>query len=377
MLLDRFVELCREKGPDLAARLAPEAQSAAEDQWAAAARERWYPLPAVAQNRSLLYAADGSGHVAALNSGFYIVVAQAFLAGPTEDDSVAEVDLEIADARRSATDVSSLRDLMMRRLEAQVALETARRIERPQESVLLLDGSLYAELTHLSLSYGWGVTFGLGLNGGRAAATQPGRVEQTLEAYVRLSRWSAEQGLLVMGVAKTTRAQFMARLLVASEGLPTDEGRPSDPELLYRWLTGTGYSHPILLGADELGGIPLQPEAEELLAECPAMVSCYVRPAPNDDPLRIDVPASAVGLGASFQALEQAWVPDPRAMEPIVALVRAMYGGHTVHNAPLYKVDRKVRLSRRTVEQVYLPVLARIANVPLAVDRSRRRFPVS
>ena len=60
-----------------------------------------------------------------------------------------------------------------------------------------------------------------------------------------------------------------------------------------------------------------------------------------------------------------------------MALVLALYGGHTVHNAPLYKVDRKVRLSRRTVEQVYLPVLERIANVSLSVDRSRRRFPVS
>ena len=376
MLLDRFVELCREKGPDLAKRLDPEAQSEAEDQWAAAARDRWYALPAVAQDRSLLYAVDGSGHVAALNSGFYVVVAQSFLAGPTDADTVAEVDLEIADARRSATDVASLRDLMMRRLESQVALAAARRIERPQESVLLLDGSLYAELTHLSLSYGWGVTFGLGLNGGRSPATQPGRVEQTLEDYVYLSRWSAEQDLLVMGVAKTTRAQFMARLL-EQDGLPTEEGRPSDPELLYRWLTGTGYSHPILLGATEPGDLPLQPEAEELLAQCPAMVSCYIRPAPNDDPLRIDVPASAVGQAESFQAVEQAWVPDRRAIEPIVALVLALYGGHTVHNAPLYKVDRKVRLSRRTVEQVYLPVLERVANVPLSVDRSRRRFPVS
>ena len=377
MLLDRFVELCREKGPDLAKRLAPGTQSEAEDQWAAAARERWHPLPTMAQDRSLLYAVDGSGHVAALNSGFYIVVAQAFLAGPTEADTVAEVDLEIYDARRSATDVSSLRDLMMRRLESQVALETAQRIKRPRESVLLLDGSLHAELTHLSPSYGWGVTFGLGLDGERTAATQPGRVEQTLEDYVRLSQWSAEQDLLVMGVAKTTRAQFMARLL-EQEGLPTDEGRPSDPELLYRWLTGTGYSHPILLGANRARGLfHSSRRRRSCWSKCPAMVSCYVRPAPNDDPLRIDVPASAVGRGDSFQTLEQAWVPDRRAIEPIVALVLALYGGHTVHNAPLYKVDRKVRLSRRTVEQVYLPVLERIANVSLSVDRSRRRFPVN
>ena len=70
MLLDRFVELCREKGPDLAKRLAPDTQSEAEDQWAAAARERWYPLPALAQDRSLLYAVDGSGHVAAPEQRF-------------------------------------------------------------------------------------------------------------------------------------------------------------------------------------------------------------------------------------------------------------------------------------------------------------------
>ena len=67
---------------------------------------------------------------------------------------VAEVNLGLADARESTPDVSSLGDLMMRRLETQIALAAVPRMEHPQESTMLLDRSLYGELTHLSLWYG-------------------------------------------------------------------------------------------------------------------------------------------------------------------------------------------------------------------------------
>lgn len=372
MLVEQFMARCREQGPALAARLDTRARSKAEAEWQKAARKRWYALPSTAPERSphSAFAVDGSGGTLNLNNGFSLVVAQAVLAGPTAADTVAEVNLGMADARKSTPDVSSLGDLMMRRLETQLALEAIPRMEQLKESTLLLDRSLHGELAHLSLWYGRTTDLNTCLMG-EPNAPQP--LENGLENYIRLLSQSCRQNHIVIGISKTIRARFLAHILEQDE-LPMEEGRPSDPELLYRWLNDKGYSHPILLGAAELGDLSLQPEAKDQLADCPAIVSSYVRPVPYDDPIRIDVPASAIGLPKRFMDCESAWVPDPHALEPIVALVRSMYGGPSVHNTLLYKVDRQVRLSRRTLEQVYLPALARVAGVPLAVDRSRRRF---
>ena len=374
MLVDRFMARCREQGPALAARLDTRTRSEAEAQWQKAALARWYALPSMAPERSpgAAFAVDGSGGTLNLNNGFSLVVAQAVLSGPTTADTIAEVNLGLADARESTPDVSSLGDLMMRRLETQLALAAVPRMEHPQESTILLDRSLYGEINHLSLWYGRMNNLSTCLMG---ALNVPQLLEGGLENYIQLLSQSCAQNHLVIGLSKTIRrARFLAYLL-EQDGLPTEEGRPSDPELLYRWLNDTGYSHPILLGAAEIEDGSLQPEAEALLEDCPAIVSTYVRPVPYDDPIRIDVPAGAIGLPKRrFADCEAAWIPDPRALEPIVALVQSMYGGPSVHNTLLYKVDRQVRLSRRTLEQVYLPALARVAGVPLAVDRSRRRF---
>jgi hypothetical protein len=97
------------------------------------------------------------------------------------------------------------------------------------------------------------------------------------------------------------------------------------------------------------------------------------------------VPASAVGLGDRLlpELLDEAatpwpaWVPDPDAVQPVVEAVLASYGGLRAYNAPLYAVDRLVRLPRRDLELRYLPMCAKVAGLPpgaLSVDRGRRRF---
>jgi hypothetical protein len=121
-----------------------------------------------------------------------------------------------------------------------------------------------------------------------------------------------------------------------------------------------------------------------MLGGCPAIVSTYVRPHPADLPLRLDVPASAVGFddrllpaAASASRTWPAWVPDPIVMRPIVLAALAAYGGMSVYNAPLYAVDRLVRLPRRELELRFLPVCERVAGLrpgSLGVDRGRRRF---
>lgn len=361
MFVDEFVRLCAQKGPDLARRLRREPSGPIEAAWAAAVRSRWVPLPDGQPCRSRLYAADGSGHSVELANGSFVVVAQAFLAGPTVAEARAAVDLEIAGCRDDPADISSLRDIMMRRLEATVALEAAVAMDDPDVAVLFLDGSIYAELTHLGPAYGWGARWG----------TATRRVEETLDRYLQLLALAESTGIWVVGVAKTTRATFLSERL-RRDGVGGGSEGPGDPELLGRWTLGPGFAHPVVLARDGLRGTPSAVLSR--LEACPAIVSTYVRLSALDDVLRVDVPAYDLGLDSRVADHQMRWLSDPQQIEPVLRQLIAAYGGQTVYNAPLYAVDKRVRLSLRTVERVYLPILARHAGVRLQLDRGRRRF---
>ena len=69
--------------------------------------------------------------------------------------------------------------------------------------------------------------------------------------------------------------------------------------------------------------------AGEALGDCPAIVSCYLRPHPADLPLRVDIPAGAVGLDDRLSAAALAGLPDPNAVRPVIEAVLASYGHPT------------------------------------------------
>jgi hypothetical protein len=159
-----------------------------------------------------------------------------------------------------------------------------------------------------------------------------------------------------------------------------DGGRPADGELLA--TMPIGWSWPVILDGRRF---PLTSGlAKELLGACPAIVSTYVRPHAADLPLRIDVPVSALGLEdrllpAAGEAARTwpAWLPDPDLMRPVVQTALDAYGGMNVYNAPLYAVDRLVRLPRRELELRFLPVCEKVAGLQpgsLNINRGRRRF---
>jgi hypothetical protein len=225
--------------------------------------------------------------------------------------------------------------------------------------------------------------------------------------------------LWLIGVGKTQRAGFLFDALTASAlGVPhtphgvnrksgqgngrgpaaaagsgvgegegaegNDAGHPADGELLS--TMGTGWSWPLVLDGSRFpmtSGL-----AARTLAPCPAIVCTYVRPHAADLPLRVDVPASLLGLPDRLMPHERgeagrpwpAWVPEPEAMRPFVEAVLGAYGGISVYNAPLYAVDRIVRLPRRELELRYLPVCERAAGLDpgtLGINRGRRRFLIA
>ena len=376
MLLAKFAEQCQAQGAALAANLTSDARTRDEAAWSEAVQQRWNPLPPLSRVsvRHSVSAVDGSGGLLPLNNGFTVLVAQAVLTGAAER-LLAEptaVTLGLAHARGSQGDMSALGDLLMRRLETRLARDAivARGYEAPEPPVVLLDRSLHGEVTHLSRWHGRTEPLAAGLLG---ALDRPELLTNGLDSYIDLLGKAHERRRLVLGITKTLRARFLASLLARQ--VPAGAVFPSDPELLYRWRSGvTGYTDPVMLGAADRSDHDLPLAVESLLADCPAIVSTYVRVSPADDPIRLDMPVSALGSGKCFLDVDAEWLQRPAAIAPFVAMVVAMYGGPTVHNTLLYKADRQVRLTRRTLEQVYLPVLSQVSGVPLAVDRSRRRF---
>lgn len=381
-LLAPVIRAARQRRSQLQASLGV-AQLAA---WRSMLAPRWLTLPPPAagpRKRPVDVAVDGTSHTVQLHNGAHFILAVAASHGP---DYCREerADMEILPARYEDAQASSARDLLMRSLEAFTATQAAaclsERGEAPR-SVLWIDGSLYADLTHMAgapekVRWGGGVE----------------RAGRLLETTAALFSQAEKSNLWVIGIGKTQRAGFLFDALTsaavnsldATRGSPddvdVDGGRPADGELLA--TMSTGWSWPVILDGRR---IPLMSGlAKDLLGSCPAIVSTYVRPHAADLPLRIDIPVSALGLDdrllpgdGDVARTWPAWLPDPQLMRPVVQTAMAAYGGMTVYNAPLYAVDRLVRLPRRDLELRFLPICERVAGLEpgsLNINRGRRRF---
>jgi hypothetical protein len=338
--------------------------------------------------RTVNVAVDGTSHSVQLATGAHLILSVAAAHGPAycADE---RADMEILPARFDDGQASSARDLMMRSLEAESAGEVAKKLRASGDAaraILWIDGSLYADLAHMAGAPGkvqWG--------------TLLERAGHLLKTTAGLFDLAERSGLWLVGIGKTQRAGFLFDALSSSAmgGEPPrerrrgdeqaeDDGRPADGELLA--AMGTGWSWPLILDGRRF---PITSNAaQEALKECPAVISTYVRPHPADLPLRIDLPASALGLEDRLMPhLREetgrpwpAWLPDPAIMRPVLEAALAAYGGISVYNAPLYAVDKMVRLPRRELEVRYLPICEKIAGLQpgsLGINRGRRRFLIA
>ncbi len=419
----------RQRRQEFLAGLAPEPSGDLEDRLAAGVVAMWHrlmPDPAgMAEDASPpqpAAAVDGSRAVRALNSGADWVVAQALLLGPAGLRlTAADTTLLRGEIDRAAVDRCAA--LLMRSLELELALTFAR---SGSGDLLLLDGSLYAELPHLLYSL-----------------AVPGHEDLplvVLRRYLDLFACCRERGILLLGLAKSARSTVLGRAIleecvvprarpvhagsptaagapaadtlegapgadVISPGFtesaphgatPTPAGLPTDAEILHRWAPGAGFSAPILLGTASFGhrrgpvahdpaSLAGQFAAGELsgaerrdivarLRDAPAIGTFYVRLAPGEDALRVDALADAFGAGEQHLLDFVHQVLPHGAAEPLARRLLAEYGGASVYNAPLYVVDREVRLQTETVDRVYLALLRRQLGVPVQYDRSTRRF---
>jgi len=326
----------------------------------ARALEHWHtPLPdARTLAKRPAYAIDGSRRRANLVNGSTVFVAQALVMGEKVNEPLT--DIEILPGTVPAETMDRFADLMLRRLEINLASEYAANI--PQGSILYLDGAIYGMLPQL---------YPL-----RAEGIPQDRDYGTLllQDYRNLFARCAERKLLVLSIAKTNRQALLSKII------QRDLGRRELVEItdsaLLDELTErrSGYSTPLLLGrySFEQGKSNVVLKDAQVENE-PAIVSFFVRLAEMDDLLRVDVPAHCIGRTERIGDIDAEFL-DAASVRPIVELLQADYGGIQVYNALLYVTDLEVRLTKQKMYQVYLPMVAEALDEELRIDRSERRF---
>ena len=434
---DLIASHIKEHQSEFLAGIVPDPQTPLEELLASSLRRLWRPLPASAPSGAPalpVVAVDGSRAIRALNTGADWIIAQALLIGSGQaPDRLAETVTVRGDIEQPA--VERYGALLMRKLELDLALQFVTKLNAVPEpdhlpdqsrAVLLLDGSLYAELPHLLY---------------RLAV--PGHEDLpllVLERFLQLFDACRRSNVLLIGVAKSARSTVLARAILhdqqdqqdqktlaqhdrrqnltvapiadAVEGdatadvvsyahpsphdAETDGALITDSEMLHRWTTGAGITDPVLLGTASFGHRRATVEHDpESLAEmfgggslalgerrsilsrlraAPAIGVCYLRLAPGEDALRVDAPASQLGYPDKHLLDFQVEMLPAADAQPFAQTLLAGYGGASVYNAPLYVVDREVRLHARTVDTVYLSVLRAALQTPVQYDRSTRRF---
>ena len=275
-LMAQRIHLRRE---EFLAGLSREPDSEVEDLLSTGIQAHWHPfhpkdMGNVHERPSSIAAVDGSRAIRALSSGADWIVAQALLLGP-HGLRLSAVDTLLLRGEIERPAVDRCASLLMRSLELDLALQF---VKNETGSMLILDGSLYADLPYLlyNLAIGGYEDFPL----------------KVLEQYLQLFELCQKHDILLLGIAKSTRSAVLGRALLSEDRsslspalqrtdtlqvLEADvqketslsdakngyqqrhnkrsgmNGLPTDGELLHRWTKNIGLTDPVLLGSASFG----------------------------------------------------------------------------------------------------------------------------
>ena len=171
--------------------------------------------------------------------------------------------------------------------------------------------------------------------------------------------------LWLVGIGKTQRAGFLTDALSGAQGGRRRRGRTAGQTGRSVWGTASCWPSPPPAGAGPWcwtgrasRSSPGPPPRLSAIARPSSPATCA--PTPPTCPCGWTSPPAPWAWTTASCPLQgarpwPAWVPDPNAVRPVIEAVLASYGGVHAYNAPLYAVDRLVRLSRRDVEARYPP----------------------
>jgi hypothetical protein len=386
--IEQFAAGVQNERERLAFAFGPSAADRQEEALRTAIRAAWRPLSAssTAPLRPA-FATDGSQAIRHFNNGWTMVVCHALCVGPGYESP--SVDVRFVRSGVPDSILTRYAGLLMRLLEVRAALDN---VDRAAGGVMCLDGSLHAMLPHLIYPVAVDEASDLPL--------------LLLESYLDLIDACSANDVLLVSLSKTSTGSFLGEALLRLDdphGLPGNVDlfndplppMPTDMEVLYRWTDGAGYSRPLVLGSQGFGHRrgQLLSAPEQLigafgsggrsygdrlallnrLASAPATVSAYVRMRPEEDPLRIDLPAPSVGIDDRIRDTYLRWA-DSADLAEVRAHLSGAYGGRSVYHAALYVADQLVRLNNATVDTAYLSIIRAQFGAYVQYDRSRRRF---
>lgn len=326
----------------------------------AAVLSHWHsPLPAgLNGSKRKAYAIDGSRRRANLSNGSTVFVAQALIMGQEINEPITDIEILPGTVRPETMD--RFADLMLRRLEINLASEYASKI--PEDSILYLDGAIYGMLPQLYPLRGENIPED------RDYATM------LLQDYRNLFAFCESRNILLVAISKTNRQALFSKILQTR--MNRREILEISDSALFDDLTERkiGYSTPLLLGRYSFEQGKSSVVIQDLGVEKePAIVSFYVRLDDLDDALRIDLPACCIGRKERIGDID-ADIMEAESAIPVVQLLASDYGGLQVYNALLYVTDLEVRLSKDKMYNIYLPMVAEVLGEELRIDRSERRF---
>jgi NurA-like 5'-3' nuclease len=322
--------------------------------------KHWHsPLPTRREgHKRTAYAIDGSRRRANLANGSTVFVAQSLIMGEELNEPLT--DIEILPGTVRAETMDRFADLMLRRLEINLASEYAAKI--PEHSILYLDGAIYGMLPQLYPLRGEGIPEHLDY------------ASMLLADYRDLFARCAARDILLLSIAKTNRQALFSKIV--QRDLRRGEILEITDSALIDELTerSAGFSSPMLLGTYSFDQGKSNVVIEEYgVKREPAIVSFFVRLAEMDDILRVDLPAMCVGRQERIGDVDAELI-DAATVVPIVELLQSDYGGLSVYNALLYVTDLEVRLSKDKMYNIYLPMISEVLGEELRIDRSERRF---
>jgi hypothetical protein len=284
----------------------------------------------------------------------------------------------IRDPAIASTFERVLRDL----IEIEIVVEKCSELDN---SMVMIDGNLYGRFTHLLKQ--------LFLKGWEALPLY------LFDAMQKLFKLCTDRNITLIGVSKFSKTRVFCSAMLTELGVSMTDPEYLDVDLLYRWKNEeTGYTTPLLLGeyafVDEVRAMHDEPEnyrkrffgsiprdlhdwGTDVIMRiplAPAIVMFHFIPSKFEQPLRIDIPATCLGLGDKIMDVSPYRFVKPELVKPIVQQLVEDWGGMDVYNALLYVVDKEVRLGSGVVDRVYRSILGRELDVPIMYDRNTRRF---
>lgn len=342
---------------------------------------RWYPLPTSKPPYTNEYAIDSSSASRSFANGIEFFITRALMLG-TGSFSEPMLRFEMIKGSTDYLATAEFERIQRDLMEIRIIIENMDKVQ--DNSIVLIDGNLYGRYTHLLNQ--------INIDNWRDLPLE------LIEAMQDLYRICRRQSIMLVGVSKFSKTRVLTAALKRDLGYGVRAPEYLDIELLYRWKLGeTGYTRPLMLGTyaiknaasitkpskyrknnfSSIQNPERQKWATDIIREfpkAPAIVMFHMIPKAHAQPMRIDIPASCLGITSKIMEVNPFDFIEPERVEPVVSQLVSDFGGRDVYNALLYIVDREVRLGGKAVDTVYKSVLGSELGVKLDYDRSSRRF---